>query len=158
MGIEIERKFLVIRDDYRQTGKRNFIKQGYLCNEVDKVVRVRLFNDQGYITIKGKTHGATRSEWEYSISSVDAQELLELCSGIIEKIRYEVDYMGYIWEIDEFRGQNEGLIVAEIELAYENSQFPIPDWIGREVTDDPKYLNANLVMKPYRSWSMKGEE
>lgn len=94
----------------------------------------------------------TRPEYEYSIPFMDAQELLELCSGIIEKIRYEVDYMGRAWEVDEFQGLNAGLIIAEIELAAENSVFPIPDWIGREVTDDPKYLNANLVRKPYQSW------
>ncbi|HBF36598.1 MAG TPA: adenylate cyclase [Firmicutes bacterium] len=152
MGKEIERKFLVIRDDYRLSEKRNSIQQGYLCNETEQVVRVRLYNKQAFLTIKGKTIGITRNEWEYPIPYEDAAELMQLCKGVIEKVRYEVDFKGSTWEVDEFHGQNEGLIVAEIELKSEKEDIPIPEWVGREVTDDPKYLNANLVKNPYQCW------
>jgi CYTH domain-containing protein len=153
MGKEIERKFLVIGDDFRKSVKCGLIKQGYLCNETDRVVRVRLYYNKGFITIKGKTVGMSRLEWEYEIPLDDANEMIKLCVGtIIEKKRYEVDFMGNKWEVDEFHGENEGLVVAEIELADENCIIAIPEWIGREVTDDPRYLNANLVKKPYKCW------
>ncbi|HBE77491.1 MAG TPA: adenylate cyclase [Firmicutes bacterium] len=154
MGKEIERKFLVVGDDYRQSAKSNFIIQGYLCNEAERVVRVRLYNDQGFITIKGKTVGMTRSEYEYEIPFADANEMINrLCAGtIIEKVRYEFEDQGYLWEIDEFQGENQGLIVAEIELEDENDVLSLPKWIAGEVTDDPRYLNANLVKKPYKQW------
>ena len=153
MGKEIERKFLVIRDDYRGSAKPNLIRQGYLCNEADRVIRVRIFNEQGFLTIKGRTDSITRAEYEYPIPYQDAEELMRLCLGtIIEKVRYEVNFRGWNWEVDEFHGQNQGLVVAEIELETENDTFAIPDWIGNEVTSDPKYLNANLVKKPFQSW------
>ena len=153
MGREIERKFLVTGEEYRESGKPNLIKQGYLCNETGKAIRVRIAGNQGFITIKGKAAGISRPEWEYEIPVEDAAEMMSLCSGlIIEKIRYQVDFEGHIWEVDEFHGQNEGLVVAEIELEDEKDTVPLPAWIGEEVTADPKYLNANLVKKPYRCW------
>ena len=146
--------YLVTRDDHRKSAKYGVIKQGYLCNETDRVVRVRLYYNKSFITIKGKTVGTSRPEYEYEIPFADANEMMNLCVGtIIEKTRYEVDFMGGKWEVDESDGENEGLVVAEIELKDENSVIALPDWIGKEVTDDPRYLNANLVKKPYKQWT-----
>lgn len=154
MGQEIERKFLVRGTGYRDSSKCILIRQGYLCNETDRVVRVRVSGSRGFITIKGKTASLTRPEYEYEIPLEDAEEILEgLCSGtVIEKKRYTVEYQGFTWEVDEFCGANQGLVVAEIELAEETATFPKPEWVGEEVTADPKYLNANLIKHPFREW------
>lgn len=154
MGQEIERKFLVKGASWRSgSGKR--IRQGYLRNEIKGVVRVRTKGERGYLTIKGSTTGITRLEFEYEIPWEDANQILdELCvRPLIEKIRYEVDSGGFKWEIDEFKGENAGLVVAEIELEEENQQFPKPDWLGREVTGDSRYQNASLVRYPYSKWA-----
>jgi CYTH domain-containing protein len=153
MGQEIERKFLVANDAWR-TGAGTLIRQGYLHNEIDGTVRVRTKGERAYLTIKGNTIGITRSEFEYEIPLGDASQILdELClKPLIEKIRYEVKVGGFKWEIDEFLEENAGLVVAEIELEEESQEFPKPDWLGREVSDDFRYQNANLVKMPYSKW------
>lgn len=155
MPKEIERKFLVRNSDYRQLGKGENYKQGYICRLPDKIVRIRIAGSKAFVTIKGKIQNATtRLEYEYEIPVTDAEEmLLELCEKpFIEKVRYKVTWRKDIWEIDEFNGENEGLIVAEIEMPSEDYQFELPPWIGEEVTNDPRYLNANLVSNPFKSW------
>lgn len=153
MGQEIERKFLVKGNSWR-TGPGMRIRQGYLRNEISGVVRVRTKGKRGYLTIKGSTTGITRLEFEYEIPFEDADQILDtLCvKPLIEKIRYEVHEGGFIWEIDEFEGENAGLVVAEIELQEEDQGFPYPEWLGREVTDEPRYQNSNLVKYPYWKW------
>lgn len=156
MGQEIERKFLVKGDSWRSgTGRK--IRQGYLRNEIDGVVRVRTKGEKGYLTIKGATTGFMRLEFEYEIPLEEADQILdELCvKPLIEKIRYDVHFEGFKWEIDEFEGENSGLLVAEIELEEENQEFSRPDWLGTEVTGDFRYQNANLVNYPYREWGGK---
>ncbi len=153
MAQEIERKFLVKGNSWRiNNGKR--IRQGYLHNEKEGVVRVRANEDQGYLTIKGSTKGITRLEYEYEIPVDEANEILDkLCQEpIIEKMRYEVFVDGMKWEIDEFFKENAGLILAEIELETENQEFTKPDWLGIEVSNDFRYINANLVNNPYSKW------
>lgn len=130
------------------------LRQGYLSSVPDRVVRVRIEGDNAILTIKGKSSGATRGEWEYPIPLEDAQVFLDtLCERpLIEKSRYRITYEGMIWEVDEFFGDNAGLVVAEIELAAENQTFVKPEWIGDDVTDDPRYFNANLIRHPYSTW------
>ena len=153
MGQEIERKFLVRGDAWR-TENGIIIRQGYLHNEVDSNVRVRAKGKHAYLTIKGATVGITRLEFEYEIPLADANQMLdELCQKpLIEKIRHNVQMGRFTWEVDEFLGENAGLVVAEIELDDEKQGFPRPDWVGKEVTDDARYLNANLVKNPYSNW------
>ncbi len=147
MALEIERKFLVINDIYRLMASKSYnIKQGYLSTRKDATVRVRIKNKNAFITVKGLNKGATRCEWEYSIPYDDAIEMMALSQGVvIDKIRYIVEYEGFIWEIDEFKGAHEGLVVAEIELKDENETFPIPPFIGEEVTGNVAYYNSTLV-------------
>ena len=147
MALEIERKFLVINDDYLLMASKSVnIKQGYLSTRKESTVRIRVKNNQAYITIKGINTGATRYEWEYSIPYEDAIEMMALSQGVvIDKIRYIVEYEGFIWEIDEFIGAHEGLVVAEIELKDENETFPIPPFIGEEVTGNVAYYNSTLA-------------
>lgn len=147
MALEIERKFLVINDDYRLMASKSVnIKQGYLSTRKESTVRIRVKNNRAYITIKGINTGATRCEWEYSIPYDDAIEMMALSQGVvIDKIRYIVEYEGFIWEIDEFKGAHEGLVVAEIELKDENETFPIPPFIGEEVTGNVAYYNSSLA-------------
>jgi len=154
MGREIERKFLVKGDDWKSLASGTHYKQGYLNSQKERVVRVRTIDDKGFLTIKGITTGATRMEFEYEIPAVEADELLdELCEKpIIEKHRYKIPMDGFTWEIDEFHGENEGLTVAEIELKFEGQAFPKPEWIGEEVTGDPRYYNSNLIANPYKNW------
>jgi len=154
MPQEIERKFLVKGDAWR-TGAGTRIRQGYLRNQIEGVVRVRTKGERAYLTIKGNTTGITRLEFEYQIPVEEADQILdELCiKPLIEKIRYVITAGGFKWEIDEFLGENSGLIVAEIELEAENQSFPKPDWLGREVSDDFRYHNANLVKNPYSKWA-----
>lgn len=151
MGKEIERKFIVEGDAYKGLAKGVLYKQGYLCSDTGRSVRIRVFDDMGYITVKGPSKGAVRLEYEYEIPMSEANEMLEcLCERpIIEKFRYKYQFEGFVWEIDEFLGENQGLIMAEIELPDENAVFKKPDWVGREVTGDPKYLNSNLIHNPY---------
>jgi CYTH domain-containing protein len=144
----------VAGEDWRALARGTRYRQGYLSTVKERTVRVRTIDDKGFLTIKGITVGATRSEYEYEIPAADADEMLdELCEQpIIEKIRYEIPLAGVTWEVDEFLGVNDGLIVAEVELQSEDQAFPKPDWIGEEVTDDPKYFNANLIARPFSTW------
>jgi len=154
MGIEIERKFLVVGNDYRAEGRGLSYRQGYLSTIKERVVRVRIIGQQGFLTIKGANVGAVRPEFEYEIPIADAAVMLEnLCEKpTLDKIRYQVKFRGFIWEVDEFLGENTGLIVAEIELADENQAIIKPEWVGEEVTGDPRYFNSNLIKAPYKSW------
>ena len=153
MAVEIERKYLVEGDEWRRLARGEVFRQGYLSTVKERTVRIRTVGAQAWITIKGLTVEATRSEFEYAIPLSDAQEMLELCEQpIIEKTRYVVEAGGLRWEIDEFGGVNRGLIVAEVELDDPNQDIDLPDWIGAEVTDDPRYYNANLIAHPYSVW------
>jgi CYTH domain-containing protein len=152
MGKEIERKFLVKERTWRQA-KGTQYRQGYLNSTKERIVRVRTIDGKGYLTIKGLTVGASRMEFEYEIPLQDANELLNICEKpLIEKIRYTVEDGGMVWEIDEFAGDNQGLIVAEVELDSEDQPFHKPNWIGKEVTGDPRYFNSNLIKIPYTKW------
>lgn len=155
MATEIERKFLVKGDEWRILATGTVYRQGYLSTKKGCTVRVRLVGNQGYLTIKGLTQGFSRAEYEYPIPAEDAQEMLDnLCDRpLIEKTRYKIEYAGLIWEVDEFASENQGLILAEVELADENQIIELPDWIGKEVSDDPRYYNANLTQHPYSQWS-----
>lgn len=154
MGKEIERKFLVHGDAWRKLATGTHYRQGYLSTVKERTVRVRTIDAQGFLTIKGISIGATRREYEYEIPARDANAMLDLlCERpLIEKFRYKIMDQGHTWEIDEFEGENQGLIVAEIELSAENESFNIPEWIGKEVTGDPKYFNSNLIKNPYSRW------
>jgi adenylate cyclase len=154
MGVEIERKFLVRGERWKVAGKGMLLRQGYLCSDPERVVRVRIEGEHATLTIKGKNRGATRSEWEYPIPREDAQHLLDaLCERpLIEKVRHRIAHAGMLWEIDEFLGENAGLVVAEIELTSEDQAFARPNWLGEEVTHDARYFNANLLRHPYSAW------
>ena len=154
MATEIERKYLVRNDAWREATVGILFRQGYLSTEPDRTVRVRLEGDIGKLTIKGKTEGIRRSEYEYQIPLQEATELLNtLClRPLIEKTRYRVEHAGLIWEIDEFYGANEGLVMAEVELESEDTEISLPDWVGQEVSDNPRYNNANLVALPFKDW------
>lgn len=154
--IEIERKFLVLSDDYKneaESGSR--IVQGYLNSHPERTVRIRIKGDSGFITIKGKGNesGTTRFEWEKQIAVNEAEQLLLLCEpGIIDKTRYNVPYGHHIFEVDEFTGGNAGLVIAEIELTDESESFEKPAWLGEEVTGNERYYNAFLSRRPYSTW------
>ena len=154
MGTEIERKFLVTGDEWRAMATGVFYSQGYLCLEKERTVRVRIAGDKAFLTVKGKSSGISRMEYEYPIPLEDARVLLaQLCvQPVIEKKRYRIHYQGFVWEVDEFFGENEGLLVAEIELAAEEQVFEKPSWVGEEVSFDRRYANAGLVKNPYSSW------
>jgi len=154
MGTEIERKFLLKGDSWRFLGEGTKYRQGYLNSSKERIVRVRTIDAKGYLTIKGITVGATRVEYEYDIPEKDAKAMLDdLCEKpIIEKKRYKIAFGGLVWEVDEFFGDNRGLIVAEVELESEDQRFEKPDWVGDEVTGDPKYFNSNLIINPYIKW------
>ena len=154
MGTEIERKFLVTENSWRSLAAGTRYRQGYLNSAKERTVRVRTIDDKGFLTIKGITTGASRAEYEYEIPVADADTLLDdLCEKpLIEKNRYKIDFEGFVWEVDEFFGENQGLIVAEVELESEDQAFEKPGWIGEEVTGDPKYFNSNLVNNPYLKW------
>ena len=155
MGQEIERKFLV-RGEFKSSARKAMrISQGYLSSVPERTVRVRVRDNQGFITVKGKSdiRGVSRFEWEKEISVDDALALLGLCEpGVIDKTRYLVDYAGHTFEVDEFHGDNEGLVMAEIELSCEDEAFEKPDWLGDEVTGDSRYYNAALTKNPYINW------
>ncbi len=157
MGQEIEKKFLLRNDDWRGLVEGKNYRQGYINFDKERTVRVRTIQERGFLTIKGPGHGAVRLEYEYDIPITDAEELLDkLChKPLIEKIRYKIPYKGFTWEVDEFKGENKGLLFAEIELEYENQLFTTPSWIGEEVTRDRRYYNANLVENPYKNWRIK---
>ncbi|WP_303721472.1 CYTH domain-containing protein [Malonomonas rubra] len=154
MAIEIERKFLVADDSWRDNTTGILFRQGYLSAEPERTVRVRLEGDAGKLTIKGKSQGISRSEYEYEIPQQDAMEMLDhLCLlPLIEKTRYRIKYAGLVWEVDEFYGANEGLILAEVELDSEEAVFERPDWVGEEVSGNPRFFNSNLVKNPFTEW------
>ena len=155
MAKEIERKFLVKGDFKSAAKKETRIIQGYLSSVPERTVRVRIKGDRGFITIKGigNESGASRFEWEKEIPVEEVKELLKICEpGIIDKTRYLVDVGNHTFEVDEFYGDNEGLIVAEVELKDENEVFEKPDWLGEEVTGDKKYYNSMLMKNPYKNW------
>ena len=154
MAIEIERKFLVQGKQWRKLGEGKIYSQGYFPTSKDCTIRVRTIGDKAYLTIKSKTVGNTRSEFEYPIPFNDAQEMLNnLCDRpFIQKTRYKIVQDNITWEIDEFMGENEGLILAEVELKSEKQDIIIPPWIGKEVSGDPKYYNSNLVKYPFSQW------
>jgi adenylate cyclase len=153
MAIEIERKFLVKNDAWKSLGQGILYRQGYISNQPEVIVRVRLVGDRAYLTIKGTKTGLSRLEYEYVIPVEDAIEMLDLLCDrpLIEKYRYKIPYKNLIWEVDEFLGENQGLVIAEVELKDENQIIDLPDWIDREVSD-PKYFNVNLVKYPYSQW------
>lgn len=152
--VEIERKFLVVSDAWRHGARGVSLRQGYLCTDPDRTVRVRLQGDEGRLTIKGRRRGAEAPEFEYAIPAADAARLLDLCAAPpIEKTRYRVPHAGVVWEVDEFHGPNAGLVVAEVELERADQPIVPPSWIGREVTDDPGYSNARLSERPFSTWS-----
>ncbi len=156
MGTEIERKFLVLGDGWRAGASGCSYRQGYLSRDVERVVRVRQAGTSARLTIKGISQGTTRPEYEYPIPFSDAQQLMKLClRSVIEKTRYVVEYRGKRWEVDEFHGENQGLVLAEIELSREDEPIEIPPWIGQEVSADRRYFNAYLSEHPYTQWNAK---
>ncbi len=152
---EVERKYIVKDESFKKISQSVLYKQGYLSVNADAVVRIRVIGRRAYITIKGRGTGITRTEYEYEIPDSDANEMLDtLCQKpIIQKYRYKVPHEGFIWEVDEFIGENEGLVVAEIELEDEKQVFTEPDFVGAEVTHDARYYNSNLVNNPYKNWN-----
>jgi len=154
MGIEIERKFLVKSDAWRVGATPVLIRQGYLSADGAITVRVRVKGDAGFITIKGAPVGPTRAEYEYAIPLADANEMLDtLClRPLIEKVRHLVTCDGVLWEVDEFLNENAPLVVAEVELSAASQKVTLPEWVGPEVTSDPRYSNSNLSKRPYSTW------
>jgi|SRR5271170_4071122 len=154
MAKEIERKFLVNGDSWRNQGEGKHYRQGYLSTVKEWTVRVRAAGDKGFITVKGVNVGASRSEYEYEIPLADVKEILErLCERpLVVKTRYRIPFGGLTWEVDEFEEENQGLITAEVELTDENQAVSLPEWIGAEVTGDPRYFNSNLVAHPFSKW------
>jgi len=155
MPLEIERKFLVVNSDWDDGSPGVRLTQGYLARGADCTVRIRICgNDEARLTVKGRTRGISRPEYEYPIPVADARELLDLCDGaLIDKTRHKVEFRGHVWEIDVFHGANEGLVVAEVELDNEGADPPLPRWVGREVSHEARYYNSRLVAAPYATWS-----
>lgn len=153
MGVEIERKFLVDGEGWRDAGPSVSMRQGYLGGGAEATVRVRIAGAEAFLTVKGRSRGMTRAEYEYPIPVADAEELLGLChGGIVEKVRTRVTAPDVTWEIDEFSGANAGLVTAECELTREDQEFDRPDWLGDEVTGDHRYANSSLARHPFRDW------
>jgi len=152
VATEIERKFLVTGSDWRTVAPLR-ISQGYLNRDQHRTVRVRIAGDVGFLTVKGVTTGASRAEFEYEIPRQDAEAMLRICDGpLVEKLRHRVPYGGLTWEVDEFQGENQGLVIAEIELVSETQSFASPPWLGREVTSDSRYFNSSLAVNPFGRW------
>lgn len=164
MALEIERKFLLANQDWKsQVIQNKVISQGYLStlgktdshsstSKIPTTIRIRIIEDEAFITIKSSTIGITRSEFEYSVPVEDAKEMMKLANNVVEKIRHYVPVENYTFEIDEFLGDNAGLVVAEIELPNENTHFHKPEWLGEEVSHDNKYFNSSLAENPYKKW------
>jgi len=154
MGIEIERKFLIDENKLPSLQNGYVIKQGYIQTVDHTTVRVRIRDKEAFLTIKGKSEGATRLEFEYPIPLHDANDVInKLCQkSLIDKTRYLVEHEGHTWEVDIFEGNNKGLIIAEIELKSENESFNLPSWVTEEVTNDIRYFNSNLITHPYIDW------
>ena len=157
MGIEIERKFLIVNEDFKELSfQKKYIKQGYLNSDKNRAVRIRITDNTAFLTIKGISNvsGMARFEWEKEISLEEAKELMLLCEpGIIEKYRYYHQVGNHVFEIDEFFGENEGLLLAEIELSSENENFAKPSYLGKEVTGNEKYYNSFLSKNPFKNWA-----
>ncbi|MEM6517863.1 MAG: CYTH domain-containing protein [Cyanobacteria bacterium P01_D01_bin.71] len=154
MAQEIERKFLVTDVSWKQYARGTLYRQGYIPTQNNTTVRVRIIGDRGYLTIKGPTNGISREEFEYDIPLADAEIMLaDLCQlPLIEKWRYRINVGSHLWEIDEFLGDNAGLVLAEVELSSETVTFDRPSWAGVEVSQDARYYNSNLAKTPYRTW------
>ncbi|WP_428329263.1 CYTH domain-containing protein [Mucilaginibacter sp.] len=156
MGVEIERKFLVDHKKWEQVTKPegNHFRQGYLLDEDNRTIRIRVTDKEGFITIKGATKGISRLEFEYSIPTDEGNALLDnFALSELDKTRYCLDFEGKLWEVDEFAGENSGLIMAEIELESEDEEFTLPHWITHEVSDDARYYNSNLSRNPFNGWA-----
>jgi CYTH domain-containing protein len=152
MAIEIERKFLVVGKEWKQSPGQHY-RQAYLNLDKKRTVRVRIADQQAFLCVKGMTRGALRQEFEYPIPVDDAEQLLRWCDGaILQKMRHTVYHRGFQWKIDEFLGENEGLVIAEVELISEHQNFDKPSWVGHEVTNDPRYFNSNLAVRPFIQW------
>jgi CYTH domain-containing protein len=160
MGTEIERKFLVVGEEWRKFAVGTIYRQGYIFSDMQRTVRVRVAGKKGFLTIKGMAVGLARPEFEYAIPAEDAMLMLDtLCDRpLIEKTRYVLKQGDLTWEIDEFAGENQGLIVAEIELTDENQPIELPSWVGLEVSHDPRYFNAALAKNPFSHWKEKGDK
>ena len=153
MATEIERKFLVHDTGFLRSLTGEQVVQAYLSSKEEATVRIRIIDTQAWLAVKGKNRGMSRAEYEYRIPLADARELLKLCEkGRIEKRRYRIAYGLHIWEVDVFHGDNEGLVVAEVELRNEKEEPDLPGWVGREVTGDARYYNSALARHPYRDW------
>lgn len=160
MALEIERKFLVVGEDWKKGATGRLYRQGYLSLDPERSVRVRLVENEGWLTVKGASTGGTREEFEYPIPEEDAQRLLDaLCHRpLIEKRRYRIRFAEHLWEVDEFFGENQGLVLAEVELREAGERVELPDWVGLEVTDDPRYFNLYLSRHPYATWAGEGAD
>lgn len=153
MAVEIERKFLVVSNDWKNSITDSKVcKQGYLVTDAHKTVRVRVMGDQGFLTVKGATAGFSRMEFEYEIDRADANYMLMLCDQLVEKTRHYIQHAGLTWELDVFEGLNAGLVMAEVELESENQLFEKPLWAGEEVSDDERYFNGYLSKHPFSLW------
>ena len=155
MGIEIERKFLVADNSWRKENVPGVLyRQGYLSTDKEHTVRVRIVENLGFLTIRGRSHGPRRLEFEYQISVNDANEMINLLcqQPVIEKYRYKIEREDAVWEIDEFIGENSGLVLAEVELDHINHDIALPAWAGPEVTGNPQYYNSYLINNPYKNW------
>ena len=154
--LEIERKFLVRSDGFKQNAtSQTRIVQGFLNTDPERTVRVRIKGERGFLTVKGASNesGTTRFEWETEISVAEAANLIDLCeAGILEKVRFEVPLGKHMFEVDEFLGENKGLLLAEVELTHEDERFEKPDWLGEEVTGQVQYYNSQLSIKPFKEW------
>lgn len=156
MPLEIERKFLVMNDEWRLGATGEAYCQGYLSQHPNPTVRVRTQGTKAFLTIKGKSEGIVRSEFEYEIPFTEAQELQKLCvTPLVKKTRYKILHEGMIWEVDKFHDENQGLIVAEIELDQADAAIKLPAWIGKEVSEDPRYANSNLAINPFKGWKIE---
>ncbi len=159
MASEIERKFLISNDSWRDSSAGIRIAQGYLSQDPERTVRVRIAGEDAWVTVKGLSRGITRAEFEYPIPVTDARALLDLClPSVIEKTRHLVRHGGHHWEIDVFHGENEGLVIAEVELSDASEEPEIPGWLGEEVSLDPRYFNSNLAATPFTRWPDVSEE
>lgn len=157
MALEVERKFLVTGDEWR-SAEGVLLRQGYLSTHPERTVRVRVEGGKATLTVKGVTRGAVRAEYEYGIPPGEADELLRLCQPpLIEKVRRRLPHQGLVWEVDEFLGDNQGLVIAEVELDREDRPLTKPPWVGEEVTRDPRFFNANLVANPFTRWHNSGK-
>ncbi|AAQ57835.1 CYTH domain-containing protein [Chromobacterium violaceum] len=153
MALEIERRFVVSGDGWRGLAPAVQYRQGYLSVEKERTVRVRVVGQQAWLTLKSHISNVSRHEFEYPIPLADAQTIMgAMCPMVVDKLRHRIEHGGFVWEVDEFFGDNAGLVLAEIELPDEDTPFAKPDWVGEEVTEDGRYTNAYLSKHPYRSW------